>query len=275
MMIKIKLILGGGLFGQLLFLFFCGTCSDTEHVWAHAGRVWSARLGWAVHAQHSVLWGRRKSHQLAHYVSQQPFGKARGSVCHGKALLSPSYAQVSPSQCTGKFPKHHLGTTGGVTVSLGSEVMWWGRSFHVPTTEILYFISDNLLMGFPFNNLSFPPVHVPKWRSRRKNAKLKPIAQNMKNASVRAWVWSASVAVSTLFYLCAFDHRSVAGWCQWVVALNAAALLAKGKLLSCLSCLNIWGEQGQTHIWYGDNDLNMSEMDSVKPEIQTLFISLC
>lgn len=134
------------------------------------------------------FWGRGKSHPLAHYVSQQAFGKARGSMCHAKALLSPSYVHISPSQYRGEFPKHHLGTTGGVTVSLVSEVMWWGRSFPVFTTEIFYFISVNLVMGFPFNNLSFPPLHVPKWKSRRKNAKLKPIAQNMKNAGVRAGV---------------------------------------------------------------------------------------
>lgn len=152
-------------------------------------------------------------------------------MCHAKALLSPSYAHISPSQYRGKFPKHLLGATGGVTVSLGSEVMWWGRSFIVFTIEIFHLISVNLVMGFPFNNLSFPPLHVPKWKSREGKAKLKPIAQNMKNASIRAWVWSAGVAVSTLFfYRCAFDHCSVAGWCQWVMVLNAAALLAKGRL---------------------------------------------
>lgn len=87
-------------------------------------------------------------------------------MCHAKALLSPSYAHMSPSQYRGKFPKHLLGATGGVTVSLGSEVMWWGRSFPVFTTEIFHLISVNLVMGFAFNNLLFPPLHVPKWKSR-------------------------------------------------------------------------------------------------------------
>lgn len=58
------------------------------------------------------------------------------------------------------LPKHHLGTTGDVTVSLGSEVTWWERSFPVFTTEIFYFSSS--CDGISFNKLSFPPLHVPK-----------------------------------------------------------------------------------------------------------------
>lgn len=94
-----------------------------------------------------------------------------GSVEH--ALLSPSYTHISPSQCRGKFPTHHLSTPGGVDVSLllrlcgGAEVC-----LCLPQK---YFI----VMSFPVNNLPFPPLRVPKWKSRGKNKSLNPIAQNL------------------------------------------------------------------------------------------------
>lgn len=34
-------------------------------------------------------------------------------------------------------------------------------------------------MSLPFNNLSFPPLHVPKWKSTGREADLKPLAQKM------------------------------------------------------------------------------------------------
>lgn len=75
-MIKIKFILGeedGGLFWRTLFIF-CGTCCDTECVWAHAGRL---RLhAWG--EQYSLFWGTEEP-LWAHCVSQQTFGKAHGT----------------------------------------------------------------------------------------------------------------------------------------------------------------------------------------------------
>ena len=159
--------------------------------------------------------------------------------------------------------------------------MWWGGSFPVFTTEIFYFILVNLVMGFPFNNFSFPPLHVPKWKSRGKK---KMLSWNLLHRRWRMPAYVLGFEVPAwlsvhFFYHYAFDHHSVAGWCQWVVVLNAAALLAKGRLFSCLPpCLllkYLWGGQGQPCSWYGENDLNMSGIYSVKLEIQTLFISLC
>lgn len=259
----------GFLWGMLWYGVCLGSC------WEGLG----CTLRWAVHAQHSIFWGGGKSHPLAHYVSQQAFGKAHGSMCHAKALLSPSYAHISPSQYRGEFPKHHLGTAGGVTASLGSEVMWRGRSFPVFTTEIFYFISFQLILWWAFPLIIF---HFHLFMFQNGNLEEKMLSWNLSHRTWRtpAYVLGFEVPawLSAHFFI-AVRSITGAGWCQWVVVLSAAALLAKGKLLSCLPpCFllkYLWGEQGQPCNWYGENDLNMSEIYSVKPEIQTLFISLC
>lgn len=64
------------------------------------------------------------------------------------ALLSPSCTHVSPSQCRGKFPAHHLRLCAGAELSPC-----------LPQNHCM-------VMSFPFNNLPFSPLHIPKWKSR-------------------------------------------------------------------------------------------------------------
>lgn len=67
-------------------------------------------------------------------------------------LCCPHHAHTSP-QCRGKFPAHHLRLCAGAELSLC-----------LPQNHFM-------VMSFPFNNLPFPPLHVPKWKSRGKKKK--------------------------------------------------------------------------------------------------------
>lgn len=78
-------------------------------------------------------------------------------------------------------------------------------------------------------------------------AKLKPIAQNMKNASIHAWVWSAGVAVSTLFFI-----TVLGGW-MMSVGNGAECCCSSGQRKTLTpapltSCLNICGEGKVSHV---------------------------
>lgn len=73
------------------------------------------------------------------------------------ALLSPSYTHISPSQCRGKIQPGH---SGGVGVSLLLNLC--GGAELTLSLPQKYF----MVMSFPFNNLPFPLLHVPKWKSR-------------------------------------------------------------------------------------------------------------
>ena len=202
-------------------------------------------------------------------------------VCVLPKLCCPHHMHTYP------FPSREGGSqsttlvlpTGGVALSLGSEAARWGRRFPLFTTEILLSLQFILWWAFPliifrshlfmFRNVNLDP---------KKESSLVACSTEHE-ACQRAGVWSAGVAASTLFYHHVFGRGSAAGWSQWVVVLNAAALLAEGKLLACLPpCLllkYLWGGQAQPQSWCGDNDLNVSEIRSVKPEIQTLFTSPC
>lgn len=73
------------------------------------------------------------------------------------ALLSPSCTHVSPSQCRGKFPAHHLRLCAGAELSPC-----------LPQNHCM-------VMSFPFNNLPFSPLHIPKWKSRGGKKSLNPL----------------------------------------------------------------------------------------------------
>lgn len=82
--------------------------------------------------------------------------------------------------------------------------------------------------------------------------------------------------VGTLFFVTM--HAITSGWvmsagsgaeCCWPRENFSPAC----PLVSCSSICG--GGQGQPGGWYGENDLNVSGVGSVKSEIQTLFISPC